>query len=207
MAILRHSGPPDYFITFTCNKVNLMLYLSPFASPHKTVHDIMSSINNFISTNTCLFDVSLYAFQPLTPSYIYVRFCAAELARDLTRTSPGTNGLRPTSFMLQNIQIEAWRTQGNFIPAPCSSISCVTYSPCACKHIPAPSYIPNVFLSFDSIVFFRQVLPKVLGSVVYHLGVIEFQVTFVCICHTSKPIATSFPIWNSVVYHLVISKF
>ena len=49
------------------------------------------------------------------------------------------------------------------------------------QHIPAPSNVPNVFLSYDYIVLFRKVLPKVLGSVVYHLGVIEFQVTFVCI--------------------------
>lgn len=67
MAILRHSGPPDYFITFTCNKVNPNLYFSPFASPHKAENVLMSSINDFFSGNTCLFDVSLYAFHPFTP--------------------------------------------------------------------------------------------------------------------------------------------
>ena len=74
------------------------------------------------------------------------------------------------------------------------------------QHIPAPSNVPNVFLSYDYIVLFRKVLPKVLGSVVYHLGVIEFQVTIVSIYHTSKPIATFFPISDSVVYHMVSSN-
>lgn len=73
MAILRHLGPPDYFITMTCNKVNPMLYLPPFASPHKTVHDLMSSlpttsfpvIHVFLHFTVCI--PTIYALIYLSP--------------------------------------------------------------------------------------------------------------------------------------------
>ena len=176
MAILRHLGPPDYFITMTCNKVNPMLYLPPFASPHKTVHYLMSSI-------------------PTTSSPVIHVF--------LTYHCMHSNHLRPHTLisalcLLQNwpeIERELHPGQTAFDrPALCSRIFKLRLDALikvtSCPHSVDQhlawhihhAHATNsrcvihiyIFFSLNSIGLFRQVLPKVLGSVVYHLGVIEF---------------------------------